>query len=107
LRLLRPGEVIKLNEKGRDAAYSPIGEQIAYVRGAVPNNEVWLVDADGKHDRLVSRGNFPTWSQDGREVFFHSTDDGMVKAANVSGSEPVIRDLVPVSSLYPAVSPNG
>ena len=73
LRLLIPG--------GRDAAWSPRGNLIAYVDA---NSVLWVARADGAHPRRISlpneEGLTPAWSPDGRLAYFNGAEVEMLDA---------------------------
>ncbi|HEX8408552.1 MAG TPA: S9 family peptidase [Thermoanaerobaculia bacterium] len=66
--------------------WSPDGKRIAYVvtkadlERSVYDSDVWLIDADGKNDRQLTRARGadfrPHWSPDGRRLAFVSDRDG-------------------------------
>jgi Tol biopolymer transport system component len=71
------------------AACSPDGQQIAFTGGQTPFNSrpgipsIFLMDADTLVDRsgnglteLVSGGNFPTWSPEGKKIAFQGPGPG-------------------------------
>ena len=72
--------------EGRDGAYSPKGDQIAYVRGpgtwyrkgyhGSSNDDLWLCAADGSNNRPVTTHNgqdsYPMWSADGKHLYYVS-----------------------------------
>ncbi len=72
---------------GKDPAWSPNGHRIAFVREArtlhladlaIPEHrqrrrrpgEVWIMQADGTEPRRLAQGFWPTWSQDGKQVYY-------------------------------------
>jgi hypothetical protein len=61
LRDLESGKSTVLVGTGKDPAFSH-GDQplIAYVRGNSNEEEVWVVQPDGKNDRKIASGGFPT-----------------------------------------------
>jgi tricorn protease len=72
--------------EGRDGAFSPKGDLLAYVRGpgqwyrkgyrGSSNDDIWIADADGKNNRRLTYFNgqdgSPCWSPDGRFVYYVS-----------------------------------
>lgn len=91
---------------GRDGAWSPRGDQIAYVRGAgtwyrkgyrgSSNDDLWLCDADGANNRRLTafdgQDTSPMWSADGQALYyvseFHGTPANVVRQDIVSRSPP-------------------
>lgn len=76
--------------EGRDGAYSPKGDQIAYVRGpgswyrkgyrGSSNDDIWLCNADGTNNRQITthsgQDSYPMWSADGKHLFYVSDVHG-------------------------------
>jgi tricorn protease len=76
--------------EGRDGAFSPRGERIAYVRGpgswfrkgyhGSSNDDVWMCAADGTDNRQLTNHNgmddYPQWSPDSRWLYFVSDAHG-------------------------------
>lgn len=60
--LTRPGDVVS------GVTFAPNGEQIAFVR----EPGIWVIDADGRHERLVMEGDAidPAWSPDGSTIAY-------------------------------------
>ncbi len=72
--------------EGREGAFSPSGEKIAYVRGpgtwyrkgyrGSSNDDVWISDADGRNNRQFTsfngQDNYPQWSPDGKTLYWVS-----------------------------------
>jgi Tol biopolymer transport system component len=76
-------------------AWSPDGEKIAFVSRRDGNDEVYVMNADGTEQALLSRNRYndadPTWSPDGSYIAFTSTSDsarGEVYIMNADGSNP-------------------
>ncbi len=104
----KTGETTTVVESGKDPAFSP-GKTplIAYVRGDGQAEEVWLVQPDGKQDRKLGEGGFPTWSKDGKTLYFHSRKRRMVLSVDLTALEPTPKELKDIPAWYPAVSPEG
>ena len=116
----RPGEgdLHQLTDApGRDIcpAYSPDGKDIAFCSDRTGAFEIWVMDANGKHERQVTAlGNsstFPDFSPDGRMLAFSSapaggrTDLWMVPT---DGAAPIqVTDTPDVFEENPAWSPDG
>ncbi|HEV3205024.1 MAG TPA: S41 family peptidase [Gemmataceae bacterium] len=83
--------------EGKDGAYSPKGDQIAYVRGpgtwyrkgyrGSSNDDIWLCNADGSNNRLLTgfegQDSSPMWSPDGQFLYYVS------EVCEPAGSRPV------------------
>jgi len=128
-----------LTAPGKDPVFSPDGKYIAFVRDAPAmrlaemttdrrrdrtegykrNEEIWLMNADGTDPRrLVRQAHCPSWSADGRHVYFHLCYDykpqGVVKlpgralyalAIDEPGADPV--PVCPCTSEFPDITPRG
>ncbi len=63
-------------ERISDPQISPDGRQIIYTRRYVNQMEdkwetsLWIVDADGSHNRFLSKGSTPRWSPDGARIAY-------------------------------------
>jgi tricorn protease len=76
--------------EGRDGSYAPTGDKIAYVRGpgawyrmgyrGSSNDDIWLSDADGRNNRLITRfvgqDHAPMWAADGKALYYVSEYHG-------------------------------
>lgn len=104
---------------------SPDGARVVFARSREPwvsqrNDRPWdviLLDLrTGAETRLAEYGNVPTWSADGRSVYFQRNGGQIVQLALASGKESVVLDsahttgLKPSAALTlqtPAVAPDG
>jgi len=69
------GSPRKLSDEGREAAVSPDGSQIVFLKGAAKSQELWLMRADGDQSRKIAGelGDLfrsPVWSADGKQIAF-------------------------------------
>ena len=64
-----------------DPQVSPDGRQIVYTRRWVNTREdrwetaLWVMDADGSRQRLLTRGSSPRWSPDGTRILYLAEGD--------------------------------
>lgn len=99
--------------------WSPDGTRVAYVLTKadlgrnVYDSDVWVVDADGRNDRQLTRGSGadiqPRWSPDGKRIAFLSDRSGRpsIHVIDVDGGEAaqLTREPAPIREL--AWSPDG
>jgi TolB protein len=91
----------------------PFLTQIAYIRKMGKAKEVFVADYDGANERQVTKTGStnlsPTFSPDGREIYFTSFLDGQPHLYRVSteGGKPVKVAGFPGIVAAPAISPDG
>ena len=109
---IRSGARMDLLPFGKDPVWSAATNRIAFVRempGKGPDGEeIWIVGTDGGNPRKLGDGGFPSWSSDGKTIFFHSRKEKQIMAVepDVTGGAP--RELFAMPWHYfPAVAPDG
>jgi Tol biopolymer transport system component len=55
-------------------AWSPSGEQLAFVSIRNRKREIWIIDSSGKNERFFTSGFLPAWSPDGKQLAFTRSD---------------------------------
>ena len=64
----------------RYASYSPTGEQILFESNRDGNWEIYIMDADGKHQQRLTTNDFddrrPAWHPSGKKIVFESNRSG-------------------------------
>jgi Tol biopolymer transport system component len=89
-------------------SWSPDGRRIAFVSDRNGPLEVYLMNASGGDQRLVTQGDDPAWSPDGRRISFAGNDGLYLVNADGSGVRRLTRN--PVYGMpygTPAWSPDG
>lgn len=105
---LKTGKVTKLAAPGKDPAWSPgDGRLVAYATGYGVTEEVWVVEAAGGKPRKLADGGFPTWSADGKSLFFQSRKQRKFMSVQVDAENPKPIELMDMIWWYPAISPDG
>jgi hypothetical protein len=98
---------------GGSPAWSPDGNQIAFVTNRDGNNEIYAMNADGTaQQRLTSNPASdvaPAWSPDGDRIVFGTNRDGNAElyVMNADGSGPTRITDTPQQEFDPEWSPNG
>lgn len=96
--------------EGRDGAYSPKGDLIAYVRGpgtwyrkgyhGSSNDDIWICNADGSNNRRVTmhkgQDSYPTWSADGKTLYYVSDITGGLANIVSQNIESIVGDNGPL-----------
>lgn len=104
---LAGGKQTRITQSGKDPAFSPTDDKIAYVCNDGQQEEIWLVTSSGENPHKVADGGFPSWSADGKMLYYHSRSDWNVKAIAPDSARPAANLTVVNASWYPAVSPDG
>ncbi len=90
-------------------AWSPDGKRIAYSCNRIGGLAIWLMDADGANQHVVTRGHgeYPAWSPDGNRIAYAggSYYDIWVVGADGSSAGPVTETAA--YDMGPAWSPDG
>jgi thiol-disulfide isomerase/thioredoxin len=104
---LETGARSRLSHFGRDPAWSPDGRLVAFAEGKGADDEVWVVEPGGGQPRQVAKGGFPSWSNDGKRLFFSSRPDGHLYELAIDDPAAQPRLLFDhVTAWFPAVSPD-
>jgi TolB protein len=118
-------QIASVNRQGRDRkhltqvglnnwpAYSPDGNLIAFGSSRDGNYEIYVMDADGRHPRRLTRSPGmdvrPAWSPDGKRIAFTSNRDGNYEIYVMNADGSAVRRVThhPDRDDYPAWHPDG
>lgn len=106
--------VIGGSDTEAQAAWSPDGRKIAFRRGPDGASEVWVANADGSNQQVLTNtgasffSSQPAWSTDGR-IFFRSDRDGdpNIWVMSADGTNEKLLVGLPGDQRYPTPSPDG
>ncbi len=95
---------------GKDPAWSPDGEYIAFVREPYRKRgykeELWLIPVVGGQPRRLALGAWPIWASDSRRLFFHSRVDWTLCSLRVYDPVAKPERVISCPSRFPWVSPD-
>ena len=124
---LKSREINPLIVPGKDPSWSPDSEHIAFVRdrevlrlseltavergwyhGAMADEEVWVMKADGSEPRRLIRGaGWPSWSADAKYVYCQSrVEPRMLYKISIADRQAQPVPVFDCRDEYPVVSPN-
>jgi eukaryotic-like serine/threonine-protein kinase len=107
---LQTEEIVKLLGFGKDPAWSPgEGRWIAFVRSdnSAQEEEVWVVEPFGSNLRKIAEGGFPSWSADGKKLFYLSRKQRKVFATQPGNPESAVTEVCEMPYSCPTISPSG
>jgi serine/threonine protein kinase len=110
IRDLESGKTRLLVSFGKDPAWSPDGEYIAFVREPHRvrelKEEVWIIsEKEGKLQRLAS-GGWPIWANDSKRVFYHSRVENTLYSIRIDDPPAKRKPIIPCPSRFPWISPD-
>jgi len=81
-----------------DPVWAPNGGSIAYVTQENESDDIWLMDADGNHQRALMRNDWewdkhPSWSPDSTLIVFWSNRNGLKQVFVMDTNGKVLRNL--------------
>jgi len=90
-------------------AWSPDGRLIAYDSNRRVGLAIWLMNADGSDQRIITHGHgeYPSWSPDGTRITYAGGDYYDIHVVDVSGSNDRAITKSPAYDMGPAWSPDG
>ncbi|HSS36133.1 MAG TPA: hypothetical protein VLR93_07640 [Patescibacteria group bacterium] len=90
-------------------AWSPDGMTVAYDSNRRGGIAIWLMDADGGHQRLIGdgHGEYPSWSPDGSRIAYSGGSYYDIHVMNADGSGDRAITSTPAYDMGPAWSPDG
>jgi thiol-disulfide isomerase/thioredoxin len=106
---LTTGKVKRLVPTGKDASWAPgDGHSIAYVDGGYGADEqIWIVEPSGENRRKVVDGGFPSWSPDGKTIYFHSREQRKYMSVSIDADGAAPAEIMDGIWWYPAFSFDG
>lgn len=95
----------KIAKGGKDGVWAPAGEKlIAFHR----NGSIFICDENGRNAVEVTHGSYPSWSGDGKRVFYYDDRDKWIKSIDAINPKAAPKKIFECPSHpYPAVSPDG
>jgi WD40 repeat protein len=88
------------------AVWSPDGSRIAFVKDALNNNSVYVMNGDGSGQQLLADGYYPAFSPDGSRIAFNGPNADALYVAPAGGGTPT-RMSYSGTVVRPTWSPDG
>jgi len=100
-----------LVSSGKDPAWSPDGEYIAFGRDPYLwsdyREELWLIPAVGGEARRLAPGGWPSWTTNSSGIFFYSRADKTLCSIDIDDPDAEPLTIISCPSPNPGVSPDG
>jgi TolB protein len=105
-------DVIMTDDVGRpmNPSVSPDGKQVAFSLFEQGARRIVVSNMDGSHIRVLSTGDYPSFSPKGDEIVYQdvdSTGQWQLFSINPQGENPVQLTFSPYASIHPAHDPSG
>jgi len=108
---LESGTTRLLVSFGKDPAWSPDGEYIAFVsdpqRLFGSKEDIWIIPTAGGEPRRLASGACPVWAVDSKHLFFHSRVYKTVCSIPIDDPAAEPRSILSCPVWNPRVSPDG
>ncbi len=107
---LESGTTRVLVSFGKDPAWSPDGEHIAFVREPYRTREykeeLWIIPAAGGEPRRLAQGAWPIWAIDSKRIFFHSRTDQALYSIRTDNPSAEPKRVISCPGRFPWISPD-
>ena len=98
----------------QNVSFSPDGSQLAYNSDRAGRNQIWISDADGHHESLITADakpdlTRPVWSADGKSLVFECRDKGpsALCALNLASRQIALLVRMKHEAILPSLSRDG
>jgi serine/threonine protein kinase len=107
---LETGKTRLVVTSGKDPAWSPDGQYIAFVREPYRRRdykeEVWLIATHDGEPRRLALGAWPIWASDSKRLLFHSREQNVLCSIRVDDPTSEPDKVISCPGLFPGISPD-